>query len=311
MASDATAGQAATPKAPPPGLYGCLAAVGVPFLLVGLYAAATAVSRARLGPRAQAMLPGVFALFFGVLGLQLLVMGVWGFRATKALSARQAAAPGQPWLWRDDWASRRIRASRPRSLGKLWVFAVVWNVLTAPVYPFAVRSFQKGGDWSQLLVLAFPLFGLWQLGSVVRTTLSATRFGTSILELDAVPGPIGGDVAGTIRVSRMLAPGQTVRVWLTCVRRTSRTATRGGQAIGERMIWQGNPTDVMAGGQAGDVRIPFVLTIPADAQPTDDRDPANRVVWRVNARAEVPGLDYAATFDVPVFHSPAGAPASA
>jgi hypothetical protein len=98
MASEVTAGPAATPAGAPPGCFGCLSILGIPFLLAGLAGAWVAVSRASQGGSAQAKAPALFALFFGVLGIQLVVTGMWARGVTKRLRMRQAAAPGQPWL---------------------------------------------------------------------------------------------------------------------------------------------------------------------------------------------------------------------
>jgi hypothetical protein len=49
--------------------------------------------------------------------------------------------------------------------------------------------------------------------------------------------------------------------------------------------------------------IPVAFAIPADAVACDDRDSDNRVLWRLELSAGVPGVDYAASFDVPVFRT--------
>jgi hypothetical protein len=49
--------------------------------------------------------------------------------------------------------------------------------------------------------------------------------------------------------------------------------------------------------------IPVAFAIPGDAEPCDDRDPRNRVLWRLDVTASVPGVDYASTFEVPVFRT--------
>jgi hypothetical protein len=41
--------------------------------------------------------------------------------------------------------------------------------------------------------------------------------------------------------------------------------------------------------------------IPSDCEPSDERNPNDRTLWRLTASAKVPGIDYSATFEVPVF----------
>jgi hypothetical protein len=43
------------------------------------------------------------------------------------------------------------------------------------------------------------------------------------------------------------------------------------------------------------------MDVPSEGQTTDTSNPARQIVWRLNVDADVPGVDYNATFDVPVF----------
>ena len=55
--------------------------------------------------------------------------------------------------------------------------------------------------------------------------------------------------------------------------------------------------------EAGGISIPVAIPIPADARKTDERDAADRVIWRLVLAADEPGIDYSATFEVPVFRT--------
>lgn len=47
--------------------------------------------------------------------------------------------------------------------------------------------------------------------------------------------------------------------------------------------------------------IPIAIAIPRDAPPTEVRTPADRVLWRLEVKSEARGVDFAASFEVPVF----------
>jgi hypothetical protein len=49
--------------------------------------------------------------------------------------------------------------------------------------------------------------------------------------------------------------------------------------------------------------IPIQIGIPADALPTDETSLQSQTIWRLNVDAEVPGVDFSAKFEVPVFRS--------
>lgn len=50
-------------------------------------------------------------------------------------------------------------------------------------------------------------------------------------------------------------------------------------------------------------RVPFQFATPPDSHPTDDRDTYDRYLWRLSASARLPGVDYGAQFDLPVFQT--------
>jgi hypothetical protein len=54
---------------------------------------------------------------------------------------------------------------------------------------------------------------------------------------------------------------------------------------------------------ADGVVIPIEIAVPADAPPSESGDGGTQVFWRLNVDAEVPGVDYSASFDVPVAHT--------
>ena len=56
------------------------------------------------------------------------------------------------------------------------------------------------------------------------------------------------------------------------------------------------------GGAAG---IPVAFAIPRDAMPSDPGNANDRVLWRLQVIGEVPGVDYSAAFEVPVFRTSA------
>ena len=57
--------------------------------------------------------------------------------------------------------------------------------------------------------------------------------------------------------------------------------------------------------------IPIAFKLPITVEPSDSTDANNRVVWRLQVAASVPGVDYAASFEVPVFRSDASVSSAA
>jgi hypothetical protein len=302
---------AATAQPTPPGksrvtAAGCAGCLGI-VMAVPFLALAYSVGRQAMAPVARgAAGPDVRMLGFAVL-LALTVLFtvvVPTMRARRQLTdldARKGVAPDRPWLWRADWASRRIAGSYTQGKARGWVVAVIWNAMALPASYAVVTGALATGDRKQLLALVFPAVGLWLLGAAMRPTARAWRYGTTMLELTTLPATIGGTLEGTIRVGRGLEPAAGVRVQLASIRRVTRLAGKS-RSVSERTLWQSGPLAPEVRREAEGAAMPIAFTIPGDAVPSGDENADGTVYWRLIARSPARGVDYAATFDVPVFH---------
>jgi hypothetical protein len=78
------------------------------------------------------------------------------------------------------------------------------------------------------------------------------------------------------------------------------TGSGRNRSTSETVFWQEGRTE--AGGGAG---VPVAFAIPADVAPTDPQTSGDRTLWRLRISADTPGVDYEATFEVPVFRTAA------
>jgi hypothetical protein len=93
-------------------------------------------------------------------------------------------------------------------------------------------------------------------------------------------------------------------VRLTCIRRTV-TGSGKHRSTHEKVIWQdAHVVDrELRGGDIRSTEIPISLALPADASETTFGNPRDRVLWLLEVTADVFGVDYAASFGVPVFRT--------
>jgi hypothetical protein len=110
---------------------------------------------------------------------------------------------------------------------------------------------------------------------------------------------VGHALEGTVRTPAGLRPSDGFRVVLSCIRRTTSGSGRN-RSTTESVLWQDERQ--VSGSALG---VPVAFAIPADAVPSDPSRDADRTLWRLAVSADVPGVDYAATFEVPVFHTAA------
>src|SRR5690349_562852 len=278
---------------------GCGALFLLPFAGVGVFTAVQALRAAAASNWSQAGFLSIFALTFGGVGFGGLIALVAGRRRLADAEARQAQHPDAPWLWRADWASGVVTDSTRTEMWTAWVFATLWNLIGLPGGVLGVRAAIREGNRLGFLALLFPLIGMGLLAWAVRTTLRYRRYGVSRFELSRNPGVVGHTLAGTVRTPSDLRPPEGFDVVLSCIRRET-SGSGKSRSTTEHLLWQDQRRTM--GGPGG---LPVTFAIPADARPSDPGMSNDRVLWRLQVTGEVPGIDYAATFEVPVFRTSA------
>jgi hypothetical protein len=278
---------------------GCAVLFLLPFAGFGIVAGVLAARAARLGDWPRAGYAAVFALVFGGVGIGGIAAVLAGRRRAGEASDREARHPDAPWLWRDDWASRRITDGSRTQMRFAWAFAALWNLVSVPSAIVAVQSVLGEGNRAALLALVFPLVGAGLLVWAVRATLRYLRFGASRLELATLPALVGHVLEGTVRTPAGLRPTEGFKLVLSCIRRVT-TGSGRSRSTTEYVLWQ-DERQVTGSGDG----VPVAFAIPADAAPCDATGSSDRTLWRLVVSADVPGIDYAATFEVPVFRTPA------
>jgi hypothetical protein len=283
---------------------GCLLAFALPFVGGGLAALVSAGARIASGQReGEAVVAGSVGLLFTLAGGGLLALGVHGSRRQREADRLRAAHPAEPWRWRPDWAAGRVTDSSRAGLAIAWGFAGFWNLLSWP----AVAAALTETDGPPLLLIAlFPLVGLGLLVWAGRLTIRYRTFGTSVLEFGDMPGVIGRGFRGVVRVQGSPPAPRFDALLRRIERRTSGSGR--SRTTTESIAWE-ERTAVTPRREAGGVVVPVAFRIPASEPPTDADPSANpRTLWRLELAADVPGVDYHARFDVPVFEVPGSAP---
>lgn len=284
---------------------GCLVLFLLPFAAVGGFSAVQAVRAAVIGDYGQAGFLTIFALTFGGVGVGGIVAALKGRKKAAELDALKARHPAAPWLWRADWAAGRIEDAGRGTMWFAWTFAVFWNLVSAPAAYFGAGEAMAKGDHAALLALLFPAVGVGLLAWAVRATIRFRRFGSSRLELATTPAAIGRSLLGTVHAPAAVLSGEGFRLVLTCLRRIT-TGSGKSRSTREEILWQeeqrvpGRPARTAVGMAT---TVPVAFALPPDARPCDDSNPRDQLLWRLAVSAEVPGVDYESTFEVPVFRT--------
>jgi len=283
---------------------GCLTLFGVPFACAGLFAIWMGI-RGLQQPQPGTQHPAV-AVFVGgifcLVGVLMIAAGLQARRKAAEFAGVKDMYPDQPWMWRSDWASGVARSSNLAATTNKWVFAALWNSICAVIGVVALPDLlRKREPWS-LLLLLFVVVGVLLLVDAIRQTVRRAEFGVGALDLRSLPYKAGGPLEGVIHARFRHLPEKGVHLRCTCVQRTT-SGSGDNRSTTEHILWREETTvPPTALGQGGEgMTIPVSFRLPPDQPQTYTEEPDNQILWVVQATAEVPGVDYDDSFEVPVF----------
>jgi hypothetical protein len=282
--------------------FGCVLLFMLPFFLAGLGVTVAAVNRPERG------MPFYMQLVFGgTFMLVAVVMGTaafFGMRSSAATAARRAAHPDSPWMWREDWAQRTSK-ERSAALGfGLLIFGVIWTLISSLVVLPVKAEFEKGNHIA-IIGLIFPVIGAFLLLGAVYQIVKRLKYGAPPMQLDSIPIEPGRTFRGTVPARLSQVPDAGIDVRLTLVNRIV-TGSGKNSSTREEVKWA-DETKVERGAAMPSMlglMLPVSFAIPHNAHPTDDSDSRNSWAWRLRLSADVPGVDYAAEYELPVFRTP-------
>jgi hypothetical protein len=108
-----------------------------------------------------------------------------------------------------------------------------------------------------------------------------------------------------VLVPALLDVREGLRVTLTCLRRVRRGSGKN-RSTSERVLWQEEQRTAAVQSRTAQgmtTSVPIAFRLPRDVEPCDFSNPRDKVIWRLRVSAGVPGVDYASTFEVPVFRT--------
>ena len=245
---------------------------------------------------------GGVGLMFSAFGFGLLYALRAGGKIQRKTESRQALHPGQPWMWREDWASGRVKSNTRSSRIFTWIFAIFWNLVSSPI--LLVRPPVWEEEEFGFLALLFPIVGAGLLYWAVLQTLRSRRFGKTAFAMDSVPAALGTELRGSIQTRFSTPPENGVLVKLSCVRRTV-SGSGKNRTTHENILWREEqtvaPGSIMSGPAAS--MIPIRFSVPADGLESNSEKSDTGIFWFLSAEASLAGVDYKDEFEVPVFRT--------
>lgn len=256
-------------------------------------------------------LMGLFALIFGGVGIGLMFGGLWGKRKLDEEENLTDLNPTEPWRWKPEWAEGRIASSGKARFVLPAIMAILWNLISTPLLFVLPKEIIEKENYLALIGFLFPLGGFGLLVWAGRAFIRWKKFGDSVFEMSTFPGVIGGRLAGRVLTSIDLDPSAGFLVTLNNINRVT-TGSGDNRSTSERILWQDERHLLEESAQYDPSRseIPVEFQIPFDASPTEERSDDDQVLWRLQVEAEVPGVDFDAQFEIPVFETAQSRPAT-
>lgn len=266
--------------------------VGGSFLLMGLREVAA-------GNPSEGWPMAGFALVFLTFSSGFLALIIYGYRRGRVQAAMATEHQDSPWLFREDWAAGVVRSGGRAGMIGLWVFAVIWNGISSPILFVFQQEWEKGNK-AILIGLLFPLVGIGILIAAIRATLRWKRFGKCELRLETLPGRIGGHFSARLNIPSVVYTVQKIDLRMACIRRTT-TGSGKNRSTHEKLLWEEKrvaPRQVISFDKDG-MNLPVFFCLPRGQPDSMAGNPA--IIWRIEATADLPGVDFSETFEVPVF----------
>jgi len=226
----------------------------------------------------------------------------------KAQAEVEEANPSSPWLWRADWANRKAESQRKKSEIAAWVVCIFCNMVMIPVAVSIIPQLARQNDPRVFLVLGFGLIGVILFVVALRATLRRQRFGDTYFEFYSLPFSPGGRLAGRIHLKLDSNAAHGIDLRLSCVRNMI-TGSGDNRSTSQTVLWQTeqNVPFGAIGMEPLGRTIPVDFAIPPDAYVTDRDHPSDQVLWLLHAQADIPGINYADDFELPVFKTSSAA----
>ena len=246
----------------------------------------------------------VFLFVFGGFGFGMLFFAGYAKKKIAKNEALAAKHPEKPWLWQPEWEEGRIRSSNKTIMITATCFALFWNLISSPMLFIIPSEITKKGNKAALIGLLFPVIGIGLLTWAIRSILRWNRFGESVFEMKSVPGVVGGALAGVIKTKVNIRPEDSFRLQLACINKRI-TGSGKNRTTSERILWEDHHAiqHELLQRDFQQSAIPVLFKIPFDSIETNNDDSDSEIYWRLTTEAAVPGIDYKAQFQIPVFRT--------
>jgi hypothetical protein len=281
--------------------------IGFGLLAAGVMLGLVGAGILRPTPRvpAPAAVPYAIGVTFVVLGAWLLALRVGdGLRETRARRLRRAM-PGSPWLADHPWDPAGAWDETGRRAASAAILSVILGLFLVP-FNWVAFSSRSGIPLSGRIVAvvvtaAFDVLTVIVAGFAAYLGWRRARFGRVFLRFERFPLSLGVPARVWLRVPRAPADCRLAAT-LRCIEERYVSDGESSSTRSEQ-VWADTHPVEPAWGRLGETwNLPITLRLPIGPYETRLADRPPRY-WELEVRGEAPGVDFGATFLVPVYAS--------
>lgn len=282
----------------------------LPFILAGLaiiLLAAGVIPAPASSFHAPRFVVGLVGGIFLAAGLLVLVYGIRSMRQTARVKEMLQRHPDEIWLADHPWNVREAQDDTLRRASGMFFGAAFLLFFLAPFNWWAFFSNQ--GNWFvTTVVLFFDAILLIVLGSGVYLLARSLKYGRSTLRFPTFPFFLGENLEAVFHTDRDIGFFRKLSFTLRCIQEQYETRGSGKNRQTVVVCYQ-LYADSMAIDEPGEhrqmgpeMRLSFPLPS-GSALATCLRLRPPRY-WEIEVKADTPGIDFGATFLVPVYGKP-------
>lgn len=139
----------------------------------------------------------IFALIFGGVGFGLLFFNL---RKNTRTDPQQLTS-NKPWEADKDWQNP-IKSNAQLGIWVAWGFTIFWNLISFPIAISAIPTELAKNNYPALLILLFPLVGLFLFRWALKSTAAWRHFGPTPLWLEPTPVLLAGTLAALLNATK-------------------------------------------------------------------------------------------------------------
>lgn len=242
----------------------------------------------------------LFGIFFGSVGVAVLKKRNSFLRSLKQY---KLSYPNQPWKWKKTWESGII-PENSKGAKVILVFGFVWLIFTMGFFVIGNSKSSLKND-NYIVLGLFALIGVSMVAYGVYAHLRAKKFKKSTFQVINDFGEISEALLGKVVILKMPPHKAThASCRLDCLRKVVTTNSKGQSStkLESMFHYDANFELEFPFLNPGQVEIPVNFKLPPDIKESSLHNNVGQIVWRLKATIAVVGIDYAADFDVPIFH---------